>query len=78
VLLYTVILVAVSVLPYAAHMSGLFYLAAALALGGVYLHYAVLIYVRYSDALAKRAFRYSIVYLSALFAALLADHYLPV
>lgn len=78
VLLYTVILVAVSVLPYAAHMSGLFYLAAALALGGVYLHYAVLIYIRYSDALAKRAFRYSIVYLSALFAALLADHYLPI
>jgi protoheme IX farnesyltransferase len=78
VLLYTVILVAVSLLPYAAHMSGVFYLASALTLGGVYLYYAVMIYIRYSDAIAKRAFRYSIVYLSALFAALLADHYLPV
>jgi heme o synthase len=46
-------------------------------LGGIFLVYAVRIYVDYSDALARRTFRYSIVYLAALFAALLADHYLP-
>ena len=75
VLLYTLILLAVSVLPVTTHMSGVVYLAAALALGGVFLWYAVRIYVDYSDRLAQRTFRYSIVYLSLLFAALLADHY---
>ena len=58
-------------------MSGYLYLGAALALGLVYIGYAVRIYVAYSDRLARSCFRYSIVYLSALFAALLADHYLP-
>ena len=53
------------------------YLAAAVALGGVFLAYAIRIYVDYSDELARRTFRYSIVYLAALFAALLVDHYLP-
>jgi heme o synthase len=75
VLLYTMILLAVSVLPVTTSMSGVVYLAAALALGGVFLWYAVRIYVDYSDRLAQRTFRYSIVYLSLLFAALLADHY---
>jgi protoheme IX farnesyltransferase len=51
------------------------YLAAAVVLGGVFLWYAVRIYVDYSDALARRTFRYSITYLSTLFAALLVDHY---
>ena len=78
VLLYTFILVAVSVMPFATGMSGWLYLAAALALGGTYLYYSLKIYTDYSDALARRAFRFSIVYLSLLFAALLADHYLPV
>jgi protoheme IX farnesyltransferase len=76
VLLYTLILFGVSLLPYAVRMSGLPYLLAALALGGVYLGYACRIYLSYSDALAQKAFRYSIVYLAALFAALLVDHYL--
>ncbi|HUK05116.1 MAG TPA: heme o synthase [Burkholderiales bacterium] len=76
VLLYTLILFAVSLLPYAARMSGLPYLAAAVALGLVYVGYAVRIHLAYSDALARRCFRYSIVYLAALFAALLVDHYL--
>ena len=58
-------------------MSRWLYLAAAVALGGVFIVYAVRIYVDYSDALARRTFRYSIVYLAALFAALLVDHYLP-
>jgi protoheme IX farnesyltransferase len=76
VLLYTLILFAVSLLPFAWGMSGVLYLAAAVALGGLYLGYAVRIYTAYSDRLAQRCFRYSIVYLAALFAALLVDHYL--
>jgi protoheme IX farnesyltransferase len=77
VLLYTLILAAASMMPFAYGMSGWLYLAAAVALGGVFIVYAVRIYVDYSDALARRTFRYSIVYLAALFAALLVDHYLP-
>jgi protoheme IX farnesyltransferase len=76
VLLYTLILFGVSLLPYAARMSGLPYLAAAVVLGAIYIAYAVRIHLSYSDALARRCFRYSIVYLAALFAALLVDHYL--
>jgi len=76
VLLYTLILFGVSMLPFAVRMSGWLYLAAAIALGLIYIGYSVRIYVAYSDRLARRSFRYSIVYLAALFAALLADHYL--
>ena len=76
VLLYTVILFAVSLLPYMVRMSGLFYAAAALVLGAVFLGYAVRIYAAYSDAVAQKTFRYSIAYLALLFAALLVDHYL--
>ncbi|MBI1395455.1 MAG: protoheme IX farnesyltransferase [Betaproteobacteria bacterium] len=75
VLLYTIILAAVTMLPFACRMSGLIYLASALVLGGIFLHYAWRIYVDYSDALAQKTFRYSIVYLTLLFAALLIDHY---
>ena len=75
VLLYTLILLAVSMLPFATRMSGLVYLACALSLGGLFVWYAVRIYVAYSDRLAQQTFRYSIVYLSLLFAALLIDHY---
>jgi protoheme IX farnesyltransferase len=76
VLLYTIILFAATLLPYAIGMSGWPYLVAALALGTVFLAYAVRIYVAYSDALAQKTFRFSIVYLAALFAALLVDHYI--
>jgi protoheme IX farnesyltransferase len=76
VLLYTLILFAVSLLPFVVRMSGWLYLAAALALGGVFLSYALRIYRVYSDALAQKTFRYSILYLALLFAALLVDHYL--
>ena len=76
VLLYTLILFAVSLLPYVVRMSGAIYLLAALLLGGLYLFHALRIYRAYSDEVAQKAFRYSIVYLSALFAALLVDHYL--
>ncbi|MEO6024139.1 MAG: heme o synthase [Burkholderiales bacterium] len=75
VLFYTVILSAVTLLPFATRMSGLIYLASAVALNGVFVYYALKIYFRYSDALAKRTFAYSILYLSLLFAALLVDHY---
>ncbi|HEU4324976.1 MAG TPA: heme o synthase [Roseiflexaceae bacterium] len=76
VLLYTLILFAVSLLPYVIRMSGLAYFAAALVLGGIFIVYALRIYFAYSDAIAQRTFRYSIVYLAALFAALLVDHHL--
>ena len=75
VLLYTIILFACSLAPFATRMSGVIYLASAVALGAVFLCYAVRIYVSYSDGLARRTFRYSIFYLTALFAALLVDHY---
>ncbi len=77
VLLYTFILVAATLLPFAVGMSGWIYLAAAAVLGGFFLAYAIRLYAVYSDALARRTFRYSIVYLALLFAALLVDHYLP-
>ena len=76
VLLYTVILVAVSLLPFVVRMSGWLYLGAALALGGVFLAYVLRIHRAYSDVLAQKTFRYSILYLALLFAALLVDHYL--
>jgi protoheme IX farnesyltransferase len=75
VLFYTVILTAVTLLPFVTRMSGAVYLGAALVLDAVYLAYAFRIYFAYSDRVAQRAFRYSIVYLAALFAALLLDHY---
>ncbi len=61
VLLYTLILFGVSLLPYVVRMSGPAYFVAALALGGVYLWYAMRIYFAYSDRVARAAFRYSIV-----------------
>ena len=76
VLLYTLIMFAASLLPFVVRMNGWLYLTAALVLGGIFIAYAVRIYRDYSDDLARRTFRYSIVYLSLLFAALLADHYL--
>jgi protoheme IX farnesyltransferase len=56
-------------------MSGLPYLIAALALGGRFVWFAVRLYRDYSDKLARATFRYSIVYLAALFSSLLLDHY---
>ena len=75
VLLYTIILFGASLLPFAIGMSGILYLVAAAVLGGVFLFFAIRIYVAYSDALAQRTFRFSIAYLAFLFAALLVDHY---
>jgi protoheme IX farnesyltransferase len=75
IVLYTVALVAVTMLPFAIRMSGLLYLASALVLGGVFLLYAVQLYRDYSDELARATFKYSIYYLAMLFSALLVDHY---
>jgi protoheme IX farnesyltransferase len=76
ILLYTIALVATTMLPYAVKMSGLIYLASASILGAIFLWYAWRIYRYYTDLLARQTFTYSIVYLSLLFVALLADHYL--
>jgi protoheme IX farnesyltransferase len=75
IVLYTCVLVAVTLLPFAIRMSGVLYLVAALALGGIFLAYAVQLYRNYSDPLARATFKYSIFYLAALFSALLIDHY---
>jgi len=77
VLLYTIILFAVSLLPYVIRMSGPVYLAGAVALGATFLVYALRVYFAYTDHVARRTFRFSILYLAALFAVLLVDHYLP-
>jgi heme o synthase len=78
VLLYTIILFACALLPFVIRMSGVIYLAAAIGLGAWFMWYAVKIYTDYSDQLARRTFRFSIFYLTALFAALLVDHYLRI
>lgn len=76
ILFYTVLLVAVTVLPWATGMSGLFYLGGALVLGGVFIYYAVRLMNPPGEMYAMKVFSYSIVYLMALFAFLLADHWL--
>jgi protoheme IX farnesyltransferase len=76
IVLYTVALVAVTLLPFAVRMSGLLYLAGALVLGGLFLLYAVQLYRDYSVEMARATFKYSVWYLAALFSLLLFDHYL--
>ncbi len=73
--LYTVLTVAATMLPLAIGASGLLYGAAALALGAAFLGYVVALYRNYSDTLARKTFKFSILYLMLLFAALLIDHY---
>jgi len=75
ILLYTVLLVATTLLPFMIQMSGWLYLASAMVLGGIFIGYAWRLWRSYSDALARRTFGYSIYYLMALFAALLLDHW---
>ena len=77
ILLYTIVLVATTMLPFVVKMSGLIYLVSASILGIIYLWYAWRMYKHYSDLIARQAFTYSIIYLSVLFVALLVDHYLP-
>jgi protoheme IX farnesyltransferase len=76
VFLYTLILLAVSMLPFVVGMSDWFYGVSALILGLIFLFYSYGIWKSYTDELAKATFRYSILYLSLIFLALLIDHYL--
>ena len=76
VFLYTLVLFAAALLPFVSGMSGWFYLVAAVLLNVVFIGYAWKLWRHYSDRLARKTFRYSILYLSLLFAALLVDHYL--
>ncbi|MCE2425779.1 MAG: heme o synthase [Pseudomonadales bacterium] len=78
ILYYTIALTAVSVLPFAVGMSGVVYLAGALTLGGGFLACAVAVVRGSSERAPLATFKYSIIYLTALFAVLLVDHYLPV
>jgi len=75
VLLYTLVLFASTLLPFIIGMSGWIYLASAVVLGAMFIFYAWQLWREYSDALARKTFRFSIWHLSLLFAALLADHY---
>jgi heme o synthase len=75
ILLYTIILAAVTLMPFAMRMSGFIYLGSALLLDGVFMAYAISLYRKYSDDLARSMFKFSILYLTLLFAALLVDHY---
>jgi protoheme IX farnesyltransferase len=76
VLLYTLVLFAATLLPFTYGMSGWLYLISAFVLGLMFLAYALQLWRDYSDALARRTFRFSILYLSLLFSALLIDHYI--
>jgi heme o synthase len=76
ILLYTILLVVITVIPYLTGMSGLIYLLTAVSLGAVFLHYAVrMLRDREDVELPMRTFKFSITYLAVLFAALLVDHY---
>ncbi len=76
VLLYTLVLFAATLLPFIIGMSGWLYLAAAVVLGAGFIAYGWRLWRNYSDALARKTFRFSLWHLSLLFAALLIDHYL--
>ncbi|AOE82607.1 heme o synthase [Pseudomonas sp. TCU-HL1] len=76
ILLYTLVMFAVSLLPYAIHMSGVLYLACAVALGARFLQWAWVLYRGSKPHAAIKTFKYSIAYLFLLFIALLVDHYL--
>jgi heme o synthase len=76
VLLYTLVLFAATLLPFIIGMSGWLYLASAVVLGAWFIAYGWMMWRDYSDALARKTFRFSIWHLSLLFAALLVDHYL--
>ena len=75
ILLYTIILVAVTLMPFAMRMSGFIYLGSVLLLNGVFMAYAIGLYRKYSDDLARSMFKFSILYLTLLFTSLLVDHY---
>lgn len=75
ILLYSFVLFAATLLPFMVRMSGPLYLAAAVVLSGMFIAYAWRLYKDYSDALARKLFRFSILYLALIFGALLLDHW---
>jgi protoheme IX farnesyltransferase len=77
VLLYTILLVVVSIMPFATRMSGPLYLLGALGLGAGFLYHALVLMRDDTGKQAMKTFGYSIIYLMALFAFLLVDHYVP-
>lgn len=77
ILLYTILLILVTIAPYLIHMSGLLYLVAALGLGGWFLFHAIKLQNPDHEKEPIRMFVVSIKYLMGLFAALLVDHYIP-
>lgn len=77
ILLYTILMVVVTFLPFVAGMSGLIYLLSAIVLGAIFLVYAVRLKFAPRPGLGMRTFGYSIVYLMGIFTALLVDHYTP-
>ncbi len=77
VFLYTILLSASTLIPFVIQMSGWFYLISVMVLNVIFIAYGYQIWKHYTDALAKKAFTFSIAYLTVLFAALLIDHYLP-
>jgi len=76
IVLYTLILFAACLLPFIMRMNGWLYLVAAVVLNAGFMAYAVALWRNYSDALARKTFRFSLIHLSLLFAAMLVDHYL--
>lgn len=76
IILYTLMLITVTLMPFLTHMSGVLYLLVACGLGAGFLYHAIILYRSEGDHHAMKTFGYSIFYLSALFIALLADHYL--
>jgi protoheme IX farnesyltransferase len=76
ILLYTLVLFAACLLPFIYRMSGWLYLVSALVLSAWFFMYAWKLWKHYSDDMARKTFRFSLIHLSALFAALLVDHYL--
>lgn len=76
ILLYSFALFAATLLPFIIRMSGYLYLACAIVLSGMFLAYSWQLYKAYTDERSRKLFRFSILYLALLFAALLADHWL--
>lgn len=76
ILLYTIIMITTTILPYLIGMSNIFYLLSALALGAGFLYWSLVMLFTDNEKAPMETFRYSIFYLMALFVALLVDHYL--
>lgn len=77
ILLYTIVLLPACLMPFIYRMSGWFYLVSALVLSLMFCWYGWALWRQYSDELARKTFKFSLVHLSLLFAAFLIDHYLP-